>query len=100
VLADVVGMIAGAGVIRFEYGIPINQFFQSALDTVVLRDFTSGVGKAAVFGLIIAIVGCYKGLNAEGGTEGVGRATTETVAISSVAVCLADFFLTKLFLTF
>jgi len=44
-------------------------------------------------------VGCYKGFHVQGGTEGVGRATTETVAISSVAVCLADFFLTKLLLT-
>jgi len=100
VLADVIGLVAGAGVIRFEYAIPLNQFFQSAIETAVLRDFTSGVGKAAVFGLIIAMVGFSKGLNAEGGTEGVGRATTQTVAISSVAVCLADFFLTKLFLTF
>jgi len=100
ILADVIGLVAGAGVIRLEYGLPLQQFFQSAIETVVLRDFTSGVGKAAVFGLIIGIVGCYKGLNTEGGTEGVGRATTQTVAISSVAVCLADFFLTKLFLSF
>lgn len=99
VLSDVIGLVAGAGVIRLEYGIPLQQFFQSAIETAVWRDFSSGVGKAAIFGLIIAIVGCYKGLNTEGGTEGVGRATTETVAISSVAVCLADFFLTKLFLS-
>ena len=100
VLADVIGLLAGGGVIRLEYGIPLNQFFQSAIETAVIRDFSSGIGKAAVFGLIIGIVGCYKGLNTEGGTEGVGRATTQTVAISSVAVCLADFFLTKLFLSF
>ena len=99
VLADVIGLLAGGGVIRLEYGIPLQQFFQSAIETAVIRDFSSGIGKAAVFGLIIAIVGCYKGLSTEGGTEGVGRATTQTVAISSVAVCLADFFLTKLFLS-
>jgi phospholipid/cholesterol/gamma-HCH transport system permease protein len=55
--------------------------------------------KSAVFGVIISAVGCYKGFQVEGGTEGVGRATTETVAIASVAVCLADFFLTKLLLS-
>jgi phospholipid/cholesterol/gamma-HCH transport system permease protein len=44
------------------------------------------------------VVGCYKGFHVGGGTEGVGRATTETVAISSVAVLLSDFFLTKLLL--
>ncbi len=99
VLSDVIGLVAGAGIIRLEYEIPFQQFFQSAIETAVWRDFTSGIGKAAIFGLIIAITGCFKGLNTEGGTEGVGRATTETVAISSVAVCLADFFLTKLFLS-
>jgi phospholipid/cholesterol/gamma-HCH transport system permease protein len=55
--------------------------------------------KSAVFGVIISAVGCYKGFQVEGGTEGVGRATTETVAIASVSICLADFFLTKLLLS-
>jgi phospholipid/cholesterol/gamma-HCH transport system permease protein len=99
VLADVLGLVAGAAIVRVEYGIPFQQFFQAAIETALWRDFTSGIGKAAVFGLMIALVGCYKGLTVEGGTEGVGRATTETVAICSVAICLADFFLTKLFLS-
>jgi phospholipid/cholesterol/gamma-HCH transport system permease protein len=99
VLADVLGLAAGSLVVRLEYAIPFQQFFQAAIETALWRDFTSGIGKAAVFGLIIAMVGCYKGISVEGGTEGVGRATTETVAISSVSVCLADFFLTKLFLS-
>ncbi len=99
VLADVFGLLAGSAVVRMEYGIPYDQFFRSAVETAQWSDFLSGIGKGAVFGLIIAIVGSYKGLNTDGGTEGVGRATTETVAIASVAVCLADFFLTKLFLS-
>ena len=56
----------------------------------------SGIGKSFVFGFIIAVVGCHKGFNTGGGTEGVGKATTETVAIASVAVLLSDFFMTKL----
>ena len=99
VLADVTGFIAGAAVTKFEYDISFAQFFTSALDTVTEADFLSGVGKSVVFGLIIAVVGCYKGFHVEGGTEGVGRATTQTVAVASVAVLLADFFLTKLLLT-
>jgi phospholipid/cholesterol/gamma-HCH transport system permease protein len=99
VLADVTGFIAGAAVTKFEYDISFAQFFSSALDTVDEADFLSGVGKSVVFGLIIAVVGCYKGFHVEGGTEGVGRATTQTVAVASVAVLLADFFLTKLLLT-
>ncbi|MBL9037919.1 MAG: ABC transporter permease [Archangium sp.] len=97
-LADIIGLIAGSVVVKSQYEIPFDQYFRSALDTVTLVDFTSGIGKSAVFGVIIAVVGCYKGFTVEGGTEGVGRATTETVAITSVAVCLSDFFLTKLFL--
>ena len=95
-LADVFGLAAGSAVVRSEYEIPFKQFYRSVVETVGFRDFTSGIGKSLVFGLIIAIVGCYKGFNVQGGTEGVGRATTETVAISSVAICLSDFFLTKL----
>jgi phospholipid/cholesterol/gamma-HCH transport system permease protein len=56
------------------------------------------VGKAVVFGAIIGAVGCYQGFQVKRGTEGVGRATTETVAVASVAVLLADFFLTKILL--
>ncbi len=99
VLADVFAMLAGSAVVKLEYEIPFEQFYRSAIDTVKWSDFSSGVTKSAVFGVIIAAVGCYKGFRVEGGTEGVGRATTETVAITSVAVCLADFFLTKLFLS-
>jgi phospholipid/cholesterol/gamma-HCH transport system permease protein len=96
--ADVFGLLAGSAVVWAEYEIPFEQFYRSAVETADLRDFTSGIGKAAVFGLIIGVVGCYKGFGVKGGTEGVGRATTQTVAVASVAVCLADFFLTKLFL--
>ncbi len=97
-LADVLGLIAGSVVVKSQYEIPFDQYFRSALETVTMVDFGSGIAKSAVFGVIIAIVGCFKGFNVEGGTEGVGRATTETVAISSVSVLLSDFFLTKLFL--
>lgn len=100
VLADVIGMVAGALVVNVQYGISFHLFFQGALDTVLMGDFVSGVLKGFVFGGIIGLVGCFKGLTVEGGTEGVGRATTQTVAITSVTVCLADFFITKLTLFF
>ncbi len=95
VFADVVGLVAGALVVNAQYAISLDLFFKGALDAVFMMDFASGVFKGAVFGFIIGLVGCFKGLTVEGGTEGVGRATTQTVAITSVAVCLADFFITK-----
>jgi phospholipid/cholesterol/gamma-HCH transport system permease protein len=96
VFADVIGLLAGALVVNMQYAITFDLFFQGVLDAVLLQDFVSGVFKGAVFGVIIGLVGCFKGLTVEGGTEGVGRATTQTVAITSVSVCLADFFITKL----
>jgi phospholipid/cholesterol/gamma-HCH transport system permease protein len=96
VFADVIGLVAGALVVNLQYGITFDLFFQGALDAVFMTDFLSGLIKAFVFGGIVGVVGCFKGLTVEGGTEGVGRATTQTVAITSVAVCLADFFITKL----
>jgi phospholipid/cholesterol/gamma-HCH transport system permease protein len=95
VLADVIGLVAGALVVNVQYGISLQMFFQGALDSVFMIDFVSGVIKGAIFGVIIGLVGCFKGLTVEGGTEGVGRATTQSVAITSVTVCLADFFITK-----
>ncbi len=97
-LADVFGLLAGSAVVNSQYDIPFEQFYRSVVETASFEDFFSGIAKAAVFGLIIAVVGCYKGFHTGGGTEGVGRATTETVAIASVAICLSDFFLTKLLL--
>jgi phospholipid/cholesterol/gamma-HCH transport system permease protein len=99
-LADVFGLAAGSLVVFQQYDIPFDQYFRSALDTVSLVDFAGGLFKSFVFGLIIAIVGCFKGFSVTGGTEGVGQSTTETVAIASVSVCLSDFFMTKLFLAF
>lgn len=97
-LADVFGLVAGSVVVRLQYDIPFEQYFRSAVQTATLMDFGSGIAKSAIFGVIIAIVGSAKGFAVTGGTEGVGRATTETVAFASVAVLLSDFFLTKLFL--
>ncbi len=57
-------------------------------------DVTSGLIKAAVFGLIITLVACYKGLNATGGARGVGLATTSTVVLSSILILISDYFLT------
>jgi phospholipid/cholesterol/gamma-HCH transport system permease protein len=97
-LADVLGLVAGSVVVATQYDIPMEQYFRSAIETADMVDFGSGIAKSFVFGAIIGLVGCFNGFQVTGGTEGVGRATTETVATTSVAVLLSDFFLTKLFL--
>jgi len=98
VFADVVGLVAGAVIANVSYAISYEEFYRQALEAVVLADFTSGVFKAMIFGLLIGVVGCYKGFQTTGGTEGVGRSTTETVAISAIGGLLSDLLMTQLLL--
>jgi len=82
-----------------SFGVDMPFFLSSALDSVSMQDFTSGMGKTPFFGFIIIIVGCYFGLNTEGGTEGVGKATTTSVVVVAIALLVADVILTQLFLS-
>lgn len=97
-IAVVIGVLGGAVIARLDSGLPIEQFYNAALRSVTLGDFLSGVTKTVFFGFNIAIVACHRGMTARGGTVGVGRATTQTVVITSVVTLISDFFLTKLIL--
>ncbi len=71
--------------------------FWDRMDAYVkAEDLWNGIAKAAVFGVIIAVVGCRRGLLTSGGAEGVGKSTTQAVVISSVSILIADYFLTAL----
>ncbi len=73
----------------------VNQtfFIQNMLDYTKVSDLLNGLVKATVFGILISIISCYKGYNAENGAEGVGLATTEAVVFSCVSILVSDFFL-------
>jgi phospholipid/cholesterol/gamma-HCH transport system permease protein len=79
-----------------QFNIDSAFFLQSALSTVTMADFTSGMFKTPFFGAIIALVGCHFGMITVGGTAGVGNSTTRTVVSISITILFADFFLTKL----
>jgi phospholipid/cholesterol/gamma-HCH transport system permease protein len=96
-LALVFGFTGAMAVISAQFNIPAGFFLRSAIDSVGMNDFLSGICKCPFFGAIIALVGCYFGLTTTGGTEGVGKATTRTVVVVSIAILIADFFLTKLY---
>ncbi len=96
-IADVVGVAGGMVIMKHEFGIEYNQYYNSMITYLKLSDLFSGLGKTVFFGLIIGLVGCYEGLKVTGGTEGLGRATTATVVTSSVLVLVSTFFLTKFF---
>ena len=72
-------------------------YINDVLGALTLEDLFSGIGKSFFFAYFVAIVGCYNGLTARGGADGVGRATTNTVVLASILVLVSDFFLTKLF---
>jgi phospholipid/cholesterol/gamma-HCH transport system permease protein len=97
-ISVVVGVLGGAAIASIDADLPMMQFVQAALRSVTMGDFLSGVTKTVFFGFNIGIVACHRGMRARGGTVGVGRATTETVVITSVVTLISDFFLTKLIL--
>lgn len=100
VLADLVGIFGGMYLSYFELNIHPSFYYQSALVSLRTSDFLVGVAKTVFFGLIIAITGCYYGLNTTGGTQGVGQSTTRAVVTSSILITIFDFILTKLFWLF
>ncbi len=97
IFADTLGTLGALFVANTEYGIRPRLFLQTALESVLLSDLFSGLAKTPIFGFIIAIVGCHFGLTTQGGTEGVGQSTTRTVVVVSIAILVADYFLTRIF---
>lgn len=100
IMADVVGTFGGMVITVREAGVTPRFYIDQIRNTLLLEDFTSGVAKAVFFGFFIAVISCYQGLATEGGTEGVGHATTRAVVYSAITIFISDFFLTKLILYF
>ena len=92
---DVIGIACG-----FFYNVVLMSvngvvYLRNTLLYLELWDVGSGLIKASIFGMVIAITGCWQGLKTEGGAEGVGRATTRTVVIASISILILNFFLSK-----
>ncbi|MBN1347500.1 MAG: ABC transporter permease [Phycisphaerae bacterium] len=97
VLADVTGVAGGMFTGVVVLGVDPTTYLQLTQDALTNKDFVTGLIKAAVFGLLIAMLACYEGLNVSGGAEGVGRATTQTVVKSIVALIATDCVFTTIF---
>ncbi len=98
VLADGTGLLGGMLIEVYERHVDPFVYWNTISYWVVLKDFLTGIGKSIFFAAIVTLIGCYNGVSTEGGTEGLGRATTETVVQVTMAVIIADFFLTRLLL--
>jgi phospholipid/cholesterol/gamma-HCH transport system permease protein len=99
ILADAIGTLGGLLVGWLQYGVPPRLFVSGVEEFVTIGDFSSGLVKALVFGVIVGVISSSEGVRATGGTEGVGRATTRAVVAAALTVLAADFLLTKLMLS-
>jgi phospholipid/cholesterol/gamma-HCH transport system permease protein len=97
IIADALGIFGGMVISQYEFNVEYHQYYNTITQYVKLADMIDGLGKTVVFGFLIGVIGCYRGLETRGGTEGLGRSTTGTVVTSSLAVFISDFFLTKFF---
>ncbi|MGO9864211.1 MAG: MlaE family ABC transporter permease [Terriglobales bacterium] len=96
IIADLLGLAGGYGVAHLLFGVDTRQYWTSVWQTLVFRDVFTGLVKPVLFGFIIATIGCYYGMSTRGGTQGVGRSTTQAVVAASVLILVTDFFVTKL----
>ncbi|MGH7164943.1 MAG: MlaE family ABC transporter permease, partial [Nitrospiraceae bacterium] len=100
IITNGVAIFGGWLIARLYLGIDSYFYWTWAFEALTPRDMFLGLVKPAVFGFLIAMVGCYAGLNTKGGTVGVGMSTTQSMVSSSILILSCDFFLTKLFMAF
>ena len=96
IISDLIGLVGGWVVSVFMLGLDSNQYWAQAYQHLVNEDVAMGLLKPIVFGFIISSVGCYFGMSTSGGTQGVGRSTTQAVVVSSVLILVLDFFITRI----
>ena len=99
VVTDVISLIGGY-IMSAGYSINPIMYVSGLTQFMVFQDLIEGLFKPVFFGLIIAVTGCYIGLNTRGGAEGVGAAAKQAVVLSSVTILVSDFFISKIFVVF
>lgn len=95
IIANTLGVLGAAWVGASELGLDPQFFLQKVRDTIGLHDYLGGLIKPVFFSFFVSLPACIYGLNVEGGTQGVGRATTKAVVTGSILVVIGDFFIAK-----
>ncbi len=96
-VADVLGVLGGTIIATVKLGFSVHTYLENTINFVQTGDVLSGLAKAAMFGFLIALLGCYHGYRSKGGAQGVGAATTAAVVSASVLILAFDYVLTELF---
>src|SRR6187399_3217489 len=96
IISDFVGIVGGWIVARYQLQVATGLYWSSITQALYMQDVWMGIIKPFVLGFVIVSVACHVGLRTTGGTQGVGKATTQAVVAGSVAVIAVDFFITRL----
>jgi phospholipid/cholesterol/gamma-HCH transport system permease protein len=99
IIADFVGIFGGFLIAYFLLNLTPAQYWNNVYQSLEYNDITQGLVKPFIFAFIIALVGCFYGMRTTGGTQGVGRATTQAVVVASVWIFIATFFITRIFVS-
>jgi phospholipid/cholesterol/gamma-HCH transport system permease protein len=99
IISDFMGIIGGSIIAIFQLQVTSSQYWKSITDGLYVQDAWMGLIKPFFLGFVIVSIGCHVGLTTKGGTQGVGRSTTNAVVAASVGVLAVDFFLTRLLIT-
>jgi phospholipid/cholesterol/gamma-HCH transport system permease protein len=99
IISDLVGLCGGFIIAYFTLGLDSYQYWNTAYQSLVYGDVFMGLTKPLLFGFVISTIGCYYGLTAHGGTQGVGRATTQAVVAASVVMLVVNLVYTRLLLS-
>jgi len=95
IISDLVGLVGGLAIAKLLLRLDARQYWSNAWETLVFQDVFMGLIKPVIFGFIIATIGCFYGMNARGGTQGVGRATTQAMVAASVLILAMDLIVTR-----
>ena len=97
VVADIIGVAGGFLVSTVKLGFNPSAYLVSTANILTWNDVVAGLAKAAVFGFIVALMGCFNGYRSQGGAQGVGAATTNAVVAASILILAFDYVMTELF---
>ena len=97
IVADIIGVFGGYIVGIYKLGFGPYEYISNTFEFLETEDVVSGLVKAAVFGFLVALMGCYQGYHSEGGAQGVGAATTKAVVSASILILTANYVVTEMF---
>jgi phospholipid/cholesterol/gamma-HCH transport system permease protein len=96
-VADIIGVFGGYLVGVYKLDFSAADYLRRTFEFLETMDVVSGLVKAAVFGFLVALMGCYQGYNSRGGAQGVGSATTKAVVSASILILTSNYVVTELF---